>query len=89
MMPIQSSWIPPRKYIGTTVDAQPGIAVAENNRIHSAQATTRKLATEMSRPILVMARKGAAENEVMPYHAKETIFRRGYFDSPANRSARS
>ena len=89
MMPVQSSCTPPRKYMGTTVDVQPGTAESVNSRTQSAHAATKKLPNEISKPNPVMARNGAAENEVIPCQANASIFFNGYFDSPANLSALS
>jgi hypothetical protein len=60
-----------------------------NNRSQSAHAATLKLPTETSTPMVVISRSGADENDVTPYQTNDSILRSGYWDSPANRSARS
>ena len=89
MIPMHKSWTPPRKYIGTTVDVQPGTASDVKRRSHSAHAATPKLPADTSTPRVVISRNGAAENDVMPCQANESIRRSGYLLSPAKRSARS
>jgi len=69
--------------MGSTVEAQPGIASWVNKRTAIAQAEIMKLNSDTSRPIPVIQRKGSTENEVIPCHAKSSIFLNGYFDSPA------
>jgi len=50
---------------------------------------TAKLPNDTSTPNVVIRCSGTAENDVIPCQAKASIFRSGYFDSPAKRSALS
>lgn len=69
--------MPPRKYMGKTVEAQPGIVSCVNRRIAIAQAANKKLNSETTKPMPVIKRKGRSEKDVIPCHAKEIIFLAG------------
>jgi len=75
--------------MGKTVEAQPGIASSVKKRIAIAQIDIPKLHKDTIKPITVINRKGKNEKDVIPCQARASIFFRGYFDSPAKRSARS
>jgi len=54
----------------------------------SMTATTKAIALTTN-PNQVASRSGISLNAVIPSSAKRNIFENGYFESPANRSARS
>ena len=56
---------------------------------HRTQTIMPALSSETSTPSIAIKRKGNAVNYVTPSAASASILRNGYFDSPANRSARS
>src|SRR5690606_14226107 len=72
-----------------TVDAHPGKFLEVNKLVASPQKASPILIIETTKPIAVISLSGIVENDVTPCHANDNIFRKGYFDSPANRSARS
>ena len=88
-MPMQKIWMPPRKYMGSTVDVQPGIASCVKNLTHKAQSVTSILAMKIRKPARVIRRSGTTENEVTASRANAIILLNGYLDSPANRLVRS
>lgn len=77
---------PPTKARGTTVEAQPGTARAENIAIQMAQTPTTNDTAAIPKPNVVIRRNGRIENDVIRLIARATIFVNGYFDSPAVRS---
>ena len=88
-MPIQKIWIPPRKYIGSTMDVQPGTTLSVKTLTHNAHNVTSMLPRKMTKPASVIIRSGITENEVIAFRASAIIFLSGYFDSPAKRLVRS
>src|SRR5690606_7751619 len=82
--PRQSSWTLPIKSSGRSIEAQPGMALSVNNRVANTQARIPTDTRLDMRPMTVMARSGIAENAVIPFHAKDNIFLKGYLLSPAS-----
>ena len=80
--------IPPRKYIGKTVEAQPGKALSVKNFVIKIQTLMSDVNMNTIKPSHEMSLSGKFENEVIPCQAKDNIFLRGYFDSPAALSER-
>ena len=88
-MPMQKICIPPRKYIGSTIEVHPGMAAWVTNLAHNAHSVTSMLPRKMTKPVSVIIRRGTTENEVIAFRASAIIFLSGYFDSPAKRLVRS
>ena len=65
--------------MGNTVEAQPGTASSVNKSIQIAQAVIKKLISETRSPKAVIKCKGMLEKEVIPCHANEINFIKGYF----------
>jgi hypothetical protein len=72
-----------------TDDAHPGRAADVKSFTHNTHSIMPRLNSDTNMPRNEITRSGKAVNEVTPSNASASILRNGYFDSPANRSARS
>ena len=77
------------RYMGSTMEVHPGVALSLKRRIQSAQRLTKIVPRNTMKPTPVISLSGITENDVMASRARAIILRSGYFDSPANRCARS
>ena len=89
-MPIDISWIPPKKTITVIREAQPGtVVVGLKNFSRMLQMNTPKAMIVARNPIKKLIFNGVVLKPVMPSIAKRSIFRSGYLEVPAVRSLRS
>jgi len=87
--PILNNCIPPNRYIGNTDDAQPGTVLDSKKLNYNTQMDKITVTTNISKPRIAINLNGNGVKDVRPFSARERIFLKGYFDSPASLSLRS
>ena len=86
-MPSPKSWIPPKKYIDTTIDVQP-LTACPLIFVINAHTPMQKLKNAINAPKSVKIRSGFMLKLVIPSIAKLNILKNGYLETPATRAIR-